>query len=287
MSSSFNEKRRQQFLTQAYSSAHEKYLGEEVPYWKEGLYGVGDTEEERKSLARSTYARFSYELLSLRYTAGHPIEQLRSQLTGVVEAYEHYQKALADYEQIPEIAPLGMGNIGDYERCMQLIGLCYLLHRRDLLSRIAALEDPGYEGEDALYEDLLAYELSDRTDTDELLHLELYDPLLGAMYDDTDEESKQDLNEYLNHWYPAFKYIPWHDGHLRIDGTEGDYFGYWAFEAGAVAYLCDINDSHINHMIYPKDLVAWARANKHLEQEVPVSTAGLRVPGGKACPQTG
>jgi hypothetical protein len=230
MTKSFNEKRRQQFLTQDYSVAHEAYLSDEAIYWKDALYGVGDTVAERQSLARSTHARFSYELLSLRYTAGEPIEHLRSELTGVVEAYERYQRALAEYEQIPEVVPLGLGNIGDYERCMQVIGLCYLLHRRDLLPRIAKLEDSGYAGEDALYEELLAYQLPDRTDTDEMLHLEVYDPLLAAMFGDTDEESQQCIDDYVNHWYPAFKYIPWHDGHLRIDGTDGDYFGYWAFE---------------------------------------------------------
>src|SRR5574343_1102030 len=260
MNQPFHKKRRQNFLTEKYYISYSQYLRDECLYWKEGLQAVGDSENEQRMLARMTYSNFSYVLFSLRYTAGVPIEELRTQLPSVIEAYEHYQKALAAYEGIPKAAPLGMGNIGDYERCMQLIGLCYLLHRTDLLPRIAELQDPGYFGEDALYEDLLRYALPDRADTDDMLHIETYDSLVGAMYGD-DTESAQLLDDYLQQWYPAFKYAPWHDGHLRIEGTDGDYFGYWAFEAGAVALLCDIDDSQVDHLAYPKDLVAFARAN--------------------------
>lgn len=289
MTTPFQDQRRQQFLTRVFYHSQAKrrtrLFGEFV-----AELAAADTDAEGASLLNQSLADDRYELLSLRYTAGHPIETLRSELTGVVEAYERYQRALAEYEQIPEIAPLGLGNIGDYERFMQLIGLCYLLHRRDLLPRIAKLEDPGYAGEDALYEELLAYHLPDRTDTDEMLHIELYDPLLGAMYDETEEESARDLDEYVNHWYPAFKYVPWHDGHLRIDGTDGDYFGYWAFEAGAVAYLCGIDDSKITHMVYPKDLVAWAREHAD-EYSNTGSDNGVKirsnVPAHQPCPEAG
>ena len=47
-----------------------------------------------------------------------------------------------------------------------------------------------------------------------------------------------------------------------MTSTEGAYFGYWAFEAGAVAYLYGIDDNQISHMVYPKDLVAYARNQK-------------------------
>jgi len=288
MINSFLERRRQVFLTKSYYKEANEILSSWI---NEGLSNVSRVELglENISLDASTLASNTFELLSLRYTAGIPIEELRSELTGVIEAYEHYQKALAAYHGIPNSAPLGMGNIGGYERCMQLIGLCYLLHRRDLLPRIAALQDPGYFGEDALYEDILRYALHDRADTDEMLHLETYDSLLGAMYED-DEACVQLLDDYLKNWYAAFKYVPWHDGHLRIDGTEGDYFGYWAFEAGAVALLCDIDDSRISHMVYPKDLVAWARENAERFPDGGMgadSKSRPNIPANQPCPETG
>jgi hypothetical protein len=280
--------RRQVFLTQEFFTCSSTQIEESIALWLNAL-PQGESLESRKASAASLVASDTYELLSLRYTAGVPLAQLRSELTGVIEAYERYQGALEAYEQTPQVAPLGMGRIDDYERCMQLIGLCYLLHRRDLLPRIAALQDPAYAGGDALYEDLLCYALPGRFQTDELLHLETYDPLLGAMYNDSDEGAAHDLQEFVANWYKAFEVAPWHDSHTRIEGAEGDYFGYWAFEAGAVALLCSLDDRRIDHMVYPKHLVAWARENAHLSASdgTPVGTLSLRCDAGQPCPQAG
>ena len=69
-------------------------------------------------------------------------------------------------------------------------------------------------------------------------------------------------------------------GFNMID-ADGSYSGYWAFEAGAIAYLFNIDDSQIDHMVYPKDLVAYARSNtpKH-------NTPGP-IQAGLSCPHTG
>lgn len=289
MSNSIDQLRRQQFLTREFYESQFNQLDSIAPELLALYQAHPDKIEQRRSWSYHL-ADDSYKLLSLKFTAGEHPEKLRAELVGVIEAYERFQKALEEYEQIPNVAPLGMGNIGDYERCMQLIGLCYLLHRRDLLPRIAALQDPGYAGEDALYEDLLDYALPERYDTDAMLHLEAYDPLIDAMYADSDDGCAQAIQRYVDDWYPHFKYIPWHDGHLGINGTEGYYFGYWAFEAGAVALLCDIDDSQIDHMVYPKDLVAWARQHAHLsatDGASGASGAALRCEAGQPCPQEG
>jgi hypothetical protein len=138
---------------------------------------------------------------------------------------------------------------------------------------------------------LLAFELEGRFDIDQWYHDEPYRDLINAMYRESPAESLVDLRLYIMSWYRSFKYVPWHDGHLRISGTEGDYFGYWAFEAGAVALLCDIDDSSVDHMVYPKDLVAWARAHKHLSENTEGSASSaaihLRCEGGQPCPREG
>jgi len=286
MNKPFHEQRRQQFASESHSSEYAKWLAESIVLWQRSL-PEGDNDEEKRSGAASLVADDSYQLFSLHYTAGEPIEQLRSELTGVIEAYERYQRALGEYEGMPKIAPFTFAELYLYERCMQLIGLCYLLHRRDLLPRIAALQDPAYAGDDTLYEDLLAYEMEERFDVDEWHHDEPYRSLINCLYGETETEQLAELQTYLRRWYPAFKYAPWHDGHLRMRGTEGDYFGYWAFEAGAVAYLLDLNDSAITHMVYPKDLVAWARANKHLSEEAGSDTQQGRCEAGQPCPREG
>lgn len=289
MSKPFHELRRQVFLTQPFFDAATNNLGE-ITQELIGYFNGPDGDLEDKRGWSFYISEDGYRLWSLRYTAGLPIEDLRQELTEVVEAYERYQKALAAYEGRPSISPLGLDQLGDYERAMQLIGLCYLLHRRDLLPRLADLIDPGYVGEDTLYEDLLAYALPGRVDLDEWYHDEPYTPLVHAMYEPDSAVASQKLDHYVNHWYKAFKYVPWHDGHLRINGKDGDYFGYWAFEAGAVALLFEIDDSKIEHMVYPKDLVAWARDNANRYPDgglaAPVKSRH-NVPGNAPCPKTG
>jgi len=96
--------------------------------------------------------------LIIRYTAGEPIAELNQPLEKVVVNFERYQKALADYEHAPNIAPLAIdGRPGNYGECLQVISLCILLQRSDLLKRFVALFDnAGYAGSDTLYEDLLS-----------------------------------------------------------------------------------------------------------------------------------
>ena len=94
------------------------------------------------------------------------------------------------------------------------------------------------------------------------------------------------------HWYffdgSEARWGPWHDGHLRMTDTDGDYFGYWAFEAGAVALLLDIDDSSIDHMVYPKDLVAYARKLRDEGIASPHAPTGrLRGLRNELVPKTG
>ncbi|WP_080896023.1 PoNe immunity protein domain-containing protein [Pseudomonas fluorescens] len=80
----------------------------------------------------------------------------------------------------------------------------------------------------------------------------------------TKAERPKLLKKYCRQWYRAFKQAPWHDSHLQ--GEEGTYVGYWAFEAGAVAFLYGIDDSKIDQMVYPKGLVEYARNHQPLNE---------------------
>ncbi|WP_180161423.1 PoNe immunity protein domain-containing protein [Acinetobacter sp. YH12040] len=192
-------------------------------------------------------------------------------------------------EEDEDWAPFYFTAIDEYERCMQLIGLCYLLHRRDLLPRIAAMQDKIYHEQtdqlDTLYEDFLSFELTDRYDVDQWFFDNPYRPLIFSKYRDTKEESIHDIQEYLKLWYPAFESAAWHDTH-KMD--EGLYFGYWAIEAAAYVYLLDLDDIEITHMIYPKDLVKFAREFVPSEKDISnPSTKTLRCEAGQICPKTG
>lgn len=286
--SEFISKRRQNFLTENYYKVQfarrEKLFS---AYANE--ITLPDTDVENKSLITGSWAGDVYELFSLHYTGGVPCETLRQEFEDVVAAYESYQKALAVFNEDADASAFMLGEIDEYDRLLQLVGLAYLLHRRDLLPRIAKLVDAEFAGIDVLYEELLDYDLPDRHETDRIHFPEPYRALVDAMYEDTDAESVDDLQKFLLAWYPAMRNSGWHDTHLRITDTDGAYFGYWAFEAGAMAYLLELDDSEITHMAYPKDLVAWAKANEHLADQAYASAAKqiLRAEPASVVPQSG
>lgn len=91
---------------------------------------------------------------------------------------------------------------------------------------------------------------------------DLYEPLVEAVYAGTPDEASRLLADYCSGWYGAFANLSkyWHDTHLTMTETDGAYFGYWALEAAAIAYLYDIDDSAVDHMVYPRDLIEYARA---------------------------
>jgi hypothetical protein len=76
----------------------------------------------------------------------------------------------------------------------------------------------------------------------------------------------------------------WYDGHKNLGVF---FFGYWAFEAGLVTLLWNIDDSSYRDMrFYPKDLVDFAREQAKAPQgEVPKPHISRKT--GERCPHAG
>jgi len=278
-------KKRQPFITESYYKNLVSLYDSSEAYWN-SHHLEEDFPGQEASLKAYEKKHDALCALIIRYTAGEPITGLIQPLEKVIYKFECYQQALADYEQVANISPLAIDDWpGAYEECVQVISLCILLQRSDLLKRfVALLDNAGYAGSDTLYEDLLSKVLPNRRDVDQWFH-DVYTPLIHAIYADSKEEAAQLLKQYCNEWYPAFENLQtnWHDTHLDIDGDEGSYYGYWAFEAGAIAFLYGIDDSQIDHMVYPKDLVAYAR-----NFTPPAGSTQIgRVEAGQPCPRAG
>lgn len=284
----FSNRRRQRFISEPYFKWLSGFSVESIDKWSKILPANG-SEEEKQATAASIRAEDRFELLLLRYTAGEPIAPMREELTNVVAEYEQYakwQKQVFDRSDWPAFR---LSDLGEYERAMQLIGLCYLLHRRDLLPRIAALEDDLYRGQDTLYEDLLAYGVEGRVDVDRWFH-ESYRDCINSVYGDSDEESLADLNTYLDRWYASMSGVSWHDSHLDLSEERGLYFGYWAIEAAALVYLLELDDTSLReHIVYPKDFVDFARSFQTGQgtDAGDANRLSLRCEAGQACPKTG
>ncbi|WP_081472861.1 PoNe immunity protein domain-containing protein [Burkholderia ambifaria] len=75
----------------------------------------------------------------------------------------------------------------------------------------------------------------------------------------------------------------WHDTHLDLSERGGGYFGYWAIEAAAIAYLRGLADAPLReHIVYPKDLVDFARTFEELPKSTPVATGRQAVRTGRS-----
>jgi len=272
-------RRRQPFLSQQQYDNYREHFNSEEAFWNIHKF-ESDSPEQEASLRARHFVRSALNRITLFYTAGVEPELIGDCLEDLVRKYERCQRKMAIYEECPEISPLALCYYPDqFEECVQVISLCILLQRTDLLPRFVALFDrAGYHGEDALLEALLKHYLPERQEIDEWYH-GLYTPLIEAIHATTTNAADASLKEYCEHWYSHFTHAPWKDIHLG--GEEGGYVGYWAFEAGAVAYLYGMDDSAIDHMVFPKDLVEYARreaprpARSLPTVEVPASAAPL------------
>lgn len=276
--------RRQKFIFDSYYQKSIKLYDETESRWENETMQA-DNPAQEKALRTGYFKESAFNALLISYTAGEPIETLLPRLEKLITCYEIYQNALALEDGEPDISPLAIDDWPEqYEECVQVISLCILLHQKDLLIRFVNLIDrAGYAHEDTLYEDLLRKILPGRSDLDEWYH-ELYSPLVNAIYSDDEKEASDLLLEYCKEWYPAFGKLQtnWHDSHLDIEDDDGNYVGYWAFEAAAVAFLYGIDDRKISHMVYPKDLVEYAR-----NYQSSSSSQTSRVDAGKPCIKSG
>lgn len=286
----FDSIRRQRFLSESYSKWLSKLIEEEVAHWSAHVPPNGGSEAGRNALGARYAARDTFRQLLLQYTSGADLNMLRGKLEMVIGALERYTELKRIAEDDDTYPPYMFGEIEEYEAAIQLIALCHLLHRCDLLPRLAAMLDPSYRAQDTLYEDLLAYGVEGRVDVDKWFH-EPYRDLINSFYSDTDELGISLIVSYLDKWYPAMHSASWHDSHLKANEEEGGaYVGYWAIEAAAATFLLGLDDSsYREHLLYPRDLVDFARSFQAAQVADGDGTnrVSLRCEAGQPCPKPG
>ena len=196
-----------------------------------------------------------YELMIQRYSRGDPLGELKAYLPEVVAAWEWaYQEEIKVFtdEEMADRKQFRR-NRDFYVICLWLISIAICLEVDDtLLARMVKLI--GNEGEDRLYELLLATRVPGRKSAPALLYPKPYEPLYYCMV--TPERAGEWMKQFLKQWYPAMKGAYWHDCHKGPEG--GGYFGYWCFEAAGVVKAFRLDDSAFRDMAYyPKDLAAY------------------------------
>lgn len=290
----FHQRRRQQFLSERTYQEALPILKEDAEYFSTHPMGVGANEQHSHVLARRTVGNDLFNILCLRYTAGEAIDSLREQLEQVVVAFERHGELLWAYSQDRNAWVFEFDFLDEYCQLIQCVALCYLLHRRDLLPRLARLQDGesgANGGADWLFEELLTYAPMERFESDHLSATKPYEALADALSSEDNGAAIQDMHRYLKRWYKDLAGTGWHDSHKPNEkGEQGGYFGYWSFEAGAAVLLLGIEDDSSLHqyLYYPKDLVAWARQHSSLsDAQDDAKHLRLRCEAGQPCPREG
>lgn len=82
----------------------------------------------------------------------------------------------------------------------------------------------------------------------------IYEPLKDIINENDKHMSKNMLKKYLeNQWYELHNECAWYNSH---DSKQGAYYGYWAYEAGAIAKILQLEDKELREQqYYPYDLV--------------------------------
>lgn len=291
-SSNFRANVRQKLLFESYYNGYLAWFSSKLLPTIQENFQANNGSNEGMAGAHGLAGDWLLSILQLHYTAGQPIEELIPYLSQAVEQYEKqasFAKRESENEPHSEFV---LTFIDDYVRYLGLLSLAILLRQEHLILRIHNLiAGSEFDRQDALVEELLSHYLPNRPYLDKWYHDEPYRWLLDATAGDTQEEKLADLKKYLVKWYGGMKGTGWYDAHKGMtDEGMGGYDGYWAWEAGAIAFLHGIDDSTIDSMYYPKELVAYARSFGPL----PAATAGvetaqqrLRCEAGNACPKSG
>ncbi|WP_322033147.1 PoNe immunity protein domain-containing protein [Paraburkholderia sp. J76] len=286
----FSKNRRQKFLS-------EKDYREDEDAYKYGIQLAYDSLSSSTHKApgadsrnRWSIASDSLESLLLDYTAGKPIEELRTQFPDVIRRFDIYVESA--------ISPRGKNppeNVADtfeitqldaYVYVFWLLALCRLLGHSEFIPTVIGWVDKTLEfnrGRDGLFENVVQALTGTHVEAPRVvLHAVPYRPLASATIRKPDERPAL-VKEFVEGWYKGMKPTYWYGAH-----TDGLYFGYWCLEAALVTVLWDIDDSsYRDNLVYPKDLVDFAR-----EREAAASAADTPKPHisrrtGEQCPHTG
>ena len=257
------------------------------------LLGLGNTDTSAHSrvTARMMIASYDWFVFQLKFTAGIPVEELANLLDGVLVSFEDYARELKFAPNPYERAAFNLADsIDDYVDYLNLLSALVLLRRSDLLPRAAGLlEGTIVGGQDVIVEDILKFFITGRPAPDESYWGKPYQILIDAIDAESKKEAARKMTQYVKKWYRAMKgQASFWGKHEQIVPEFTPYSGYWAMCAAAFTYLYDIDDTGCcDELVYPKDLVSYARSLPVDAGATPFQLLQLRVVAGNPCTRTG
>ncbi|RAR64045.1 uncharacterized protein DUF1910 [Paraburkholderia unamae] len=192
----------------------------------------------------------SLEILVARYSAGEAVALLKPDFARCLALFKSHFALYPDYGR------LRLWERDAYQYVLWLLSLAVLLGMKEWVPVIATwISTDPEDGQDVLVSRLFG-RLGVSLPGESLIHAKPYADLLSAT--ETHGEAQQRaMADYLKRWYGGMKDCYWYDGHKNLGVF---FFGYWAFEAGLVTLLWNIDDSsYRDARFYPKDLVDFGR----------------------------
>lgn len=209
--------------------------------------------------------------LLIAYSAGNPLDELRALYPLIL----HYWGEFAKHDDpSPRDSYLDIYDY-EYEEANHLICLALLLGWAEFMPKIAAILDRENKTHDILLETYLRFFLPDRPKGAEYTRGMPY-CRLHKVFSAIPDERPVLMAEYLDGWYQASCREIYYDSH-----KEGAFHGYWAWEAAAITWLYEIDDTvYRNKPFYPADIVDYARAQytpKQAAERVALNRINLRT----------
>ena len=290
MSKEFDLNRRQPYIDeQSFTNTIAHFRADDAIY-SANLVEWRDKPYER-TVALGFMAGQLWNEFQLRYTAGVALQDLVVMLPAVVQAYEREAKSGDELPEDQYFPVFTLGEpIDEYVDYLGILCAAILLHKEELIPRICSLlEGTDYDGADLIVEELLKFYLPNRPIGDEWLWDKPYGMLVEVIDCDSPAARAKAMKKYVTKWYSAMKGQAHFWGkHEKIEPDFSPYSGYWAMCAAAFTYLYDIDDTgYRDEVVYPKDLVDYARSMPRRPVRLDGGVELLRVAGGQTCPRAG
>ena len=237
-------------------------------------------------------------LMSLQYSAGGDLNFIKELYPYLLQWMEEYAETSHLYNLSPDaggryVWHISLGTEDYWYIALRLICFGLLSGYADQMNRIMPIIDyveatPEGQEKDGLIERLIAPFVQNRgvPPKDARRHLP-YRKLI-KVFDAEAEKRPVMMLQYLEDWYEASRREPYYEQHPENNLRSGrSYYGYWSWEAAAVTWLLNIDDStYRDHQFYPKDLVDFAKTQSEKVKEVD-SFEKIKVKGGEKNPKTG
>lgn len=204
------------------------------------------------------------ELCQLLYSAGEEMEVVVAETQQMLDRFHRH------FDQDFFERKLCLRESDSYTYILWLLGLAILVNDKTNLMRIPHWIGGKDWGDPIPYVDppmksllnFLGYQGVVTVSEQAFFPKSVYPKLAQIISAQHSWQREELLQAYLKDWYKTNRNTYWYNNHKNCDGRY--FFGYWSFEAGALALLLDIDtqSSGIEQMpFFPKDFVNWSRAN--------------------------